>query len=192
MSSNIRLNRICQHCGKEFIAKTTVTKYCGDRCAKLAYKARVRNKKVENSNVETQKIKEQPLLELRSKDILTVKEAAAILSSSIRAVYDMINDGRLKAVNLSKRKTRIRRSEIDKIFEQPDLAVASSVMSLDQESNLTIDNCYPLKELEKKYGISNKALHTFLKRNNVRKLKKGKFVYVPKEEVDELLSSNKN
>ncbi len=29
MSSNIKLQRICQHCGNEFTAKTTVTQYCG-------------------------------------------------------------------------------------------------------------------------------------------------------------------
>ncbi|MFA6334291.1 MAG: CHC2 zinc finger domain-containing protein [Bacteroidales bacterium] len=30
MGSNIRVQRICQYCGKEFTARTTVTKYCGD------------------------------------------------------------------------------------------------------------------------------------------------------------------
>ena len=34
MSSNIRIQRICQHSEKEFAAKTTVIKYCGDDYAK--------------------------------------------------------------------------------------------------------------------------------------------------------------
>ena len=50
MSSNIRVQRICQFCGKEFTARTTVTKYCSDVCAKRAYKARKRTEKVEISN----------------------------------------------------------------------------------------------------------------------------------------------
>ena len=42
MSSNIAIQRICQHCGKEFTARTTVTQYCSDDCAKRAYKARIK------------------------------------------------------------------------------------------------------------------------------------------------------
>lgn len=40
MSSNIKIKKNCQHCGQEFIARTTVIKYCGDYCAKKAYKAK--------------------------------------------------------------------------------------------------------------------------------------------------------
>jgi len=53
MSSNIEIERICQHCDKDFIAKTTVTKYCSDDCAKRAYKARKRAEKTEISIAET-------------------------------------------------------------------------------------------------------------------------------------------
>ena len=38
MSSNIFVQRICEECGNEFTARTTVTRFCGDRCAKRAYK----------------------------------------------------------------------------------------------------------------------------------------------------------
>ena len=48
MSSNIKVQRICQHCGNEFTARTTTTQYCGDTCAKRAYKARLRAAKVES------------------------------------------------------------------------------------------------------------------------------------------------
>ena len=56
MSSNIRVPKICQHCGTEFIAKTTVTKFCTDNCAKRAYKVRKRNEKIDSvPNVAQQK-----------------------------------------------------------------------------------------------------------------------------------------
>jgi len=55
MSSNIRVLRICKLCGEEFIAKTTVTKFCGDRCAKRAYKARKKDEKIGASIAESQK-----------------------------------------------------------------------------------------------------------------------------------------
>lgn len=49
MSSNIKIKKIYQHGGQEFIARTTVTKYCGDNCAKRAYKAKVREQKIQLS-----------------------------------------------------------------------------------------------------------------------------------------------
>ena len=61
MSSNIKVQRICQHCGKEFTARTTITLYCSHRCNSAAYKAKQRAERVEQSNKETQRIKTQPI-----------------------------------------------------------------------------------------------------------------------------------
>ena len=116
MSSNIKVQRICQHCGNEFTARTTVTKYCGDTCAKRAYKARQKTKKVDVSNNETLQVKTKPIEVLKAKEFLTVKDVAALLNCSIRSVYYYIDSGKLKATNLSKRLTRVKRSEIDKLF----------------------------------------------------------------------------
>ena len=52
MSSNIRINRICQYCGKEFEAKKTTSKTCSDKCAKMLYKQRQKEAKIEKSNEE--------------------------------------------------------------------------------------------------------------------------------------------
>ena len=37
MSSNIQIEKVCQWCGKNFIARTTQTAYCSKRCAEHAY-----------------------------------------------------------------------------------------------------------------------------------------------------------
>jgi len=117
MSSNIQIQRVCKHCGKEFTARTTVTQYCSDDCAKRAYKARMRAAKVEASNNETKRIKNQPTEELKAKEFLTVREVAALLNCSLRSAYYYIEAGNIKAVNLGQRITRIKRSEIDKLFQ---------------------------------------------------------------------------
>lgn len=116
MASNIRLERICQYCGRQFIAKTTVTQYCGQNCSKLGYKQKKRNQRIENSNQAVAKIQSKPIDDIKAKEFLTVRDVAKLLNSSRQAVYDMIEKGKLKAVNLSERKTLIKRSEIDKIF----------------------------------------------------------------------------
>ena len=116
MSSNIQVQRICQHCNNEFTARTTVTKYCSDTCNKRAYKARLKVSKIETSNKQTQQIKNQPLEELKTKEFLTVREVARLLNCSVRSTYYYIESGTIKAVNLGQRITRIKRSEIDKLF----------------------------------------------------------------------------
>lgn len=116
MSSKIEVQRICQHCNKEFTARTTVTQYCGEICAKRAYKARLKVSKIEASNKQTQQIKNRPIEELKNKEFLTVREVARLLNCSVRSTYYYIESGTIKAVNLGQRITRVKRSEIDKLF----------------------------------------------------------------------------
>lgn len=116
MSSNIRIQRICQHCNNEFTAKTTVTKYCSDKCAKQAYKERKKLERINASNEETRKIIRLPIEKLKTKEFLTVKEVATLLNCSIRTVYYYIENKNIEAVNLGQRLTRVKRSEIDKLF----------------------------------------------------------------------------
>lgn len=116
MSSNIYVQRICQHCGNEFTARTTVTRFCSSRCKGAAYKEAVKAEKIENSNKETQRIKIQPIEILKAKEFLTVREVASLLNCSVRSVYRSIGKGNVRAVNLGQRVTRVKRSEIDKLF----------------------------------------------------------------------------
>ena len=187
MSSNIKVQRICQYCGNEFTAKTTVTKYCSNTCVKRAYKERLRTAKVEVSNNETKQIKTKPVEELKTKEFLTVRDVATLLNCSIRTIYYYIESGNLKAVNLSQRLTRIKRSDIDKLFENPQ----PNISKPENKSNpiqYDISECYNLTEVQSKYSISEKALHDIIKRNNIPKIKKGWFAYVPKIIIDKLLS----
>jgi excisionase family DNA binding protein len=120
MSSNIKIQRICQHCGNEFTARTTVTRYCGDNCAKQAYNARQKIAKIEASNIETKAIRAKPLEELRAKEFLNVREVSKLIGCSRQTVYSLINMGKLKAVNILKKKTIVRRSDFELFFDKPN------------------------------------------------------------------------
>ena len=116
MSSNIKVQRICENCKQEFTARTTVTRFCSHNCSRKAHKIKIKTAKIENSNNETLQIKLQPLNEIKAKEFLTVKDVAKLLNFSTRTTYRLIQEGEIKAVNLSERKTLIKRSEIDKLF----------------------------------------------------------------------------
>ena len=118
MSSKIEIQRICQYCEQEFTAKTSVTKYCSHSCNQRAYKAFKRAEKVARSNTETKQIKNQPIEQLKAKEFLTVSEVAQLLNCSVRSAYYYIGNGTISAVNLGQRMTRVKRSEIDKLFNK--------------------------------------------------------------------------
>ena len=183
MSSKIEVQRICQHCGNEFTARTTVTRFCSHRCASAAHKQKVRAGKVEQSNKQTQQIKTQPIEELKAKEFLTVREVARLLNCSVRSAYYYIESGAIKAVNLGQRITRVKRSDIDKLFEQPQPLTPQP-----EQIQFDISDCYNLSEVLSKYGISETALQNLIKRNSIPKIKKGWFAYVPKTVIDKLLS----
>ena len=116
MSSNIKVQRICQHCGCEFTARTTVTKYCSHKCISAAYKLRIRENKVKKSNRETTQTINLSIEQLKAKEFLSVKEASILLGFSIRTTYRLIDNGTLNAVNLSDRLTRVKRSHLNKLL----------------------------------------------------------------------------
>ena len=184
MSSNIKIQRICQHCGQEFTARTTVTQYCGDICAKRAYKARQKAGKIVASNNQTTAVKEKPLEEIKAREFLTIRDAATLLSCSRQTVYNLIRNGILQAVNLSERKTLINRAAIDKLFEKSQPTISPTTPTPVKPD---IKDCYTLQALQNMYRLSQKALYELIKRHQIPKLKQGKFVYVPKAAIDQLL-----
>jgi excisionase family DNA binding protein len=187
MSSNIKIHRICQHCGNEFTARTTTTLYCSHRCNSAAYKAKQRAGKVEQSNKETQRIKSQTIDELKAKAFLSIADTCKLIGISRRTVYRMIERGELITGKAGKR-TIIRRSDLEQLlFEQPR-TVAPQPEKQPEQMQFDISECYNLTEVQSKYGISEKALHDIIKRNSIPKIKKGWFAYVPKTVIDKLLS----
>jgi excisionase family DNA binding protein len=194
MSSNIQVQRICQYCGTEFTARTTVTKYCSHRCASMANKARKRAEKVQKSNIETKKIKSQTIDEIKAQEFLTVKEVSMLINCSRQNVYKLINSGKLKATNLLKKKTIVRRCDLDNLFnEVPETETIPEQQINDlkewkQAGEFDIADCYTINEVLEKYSISEKGLHSLIKRENIPKIKKGWYAYVPKTIIDKLLS----
>ncbi len=112
----MEVKRICQHCGNGFTAQTSVTKYCGDICAKRAYKARKRAEKIEASNEETRQIIQAPIVELQAKDFLSIGEVCSLFQVSRATVWRMGRDGKLKTVKIGKRKF-VSRKALDSLFE---------------------------------------------------------------------------
>ena len=120
MSSNLFIPKICKHCGNAFTARTTVTKYCGDTCAKRAYKARKRKEKIQATLTEDMQ-QQKEIVEVHNpnavnnKDFLSVTEASQLIGVSRWTIQRMIQQGRLKAVPFG-RKRIVARWQIENLF----------------------------------------------------------------------------
>ena len=55
MSSNIEIIRVCEQCTDDFVAKKTTTRFCSHKCNNAAYKQRLKEIKMKQSNAETGK-----------------------------------------------------------------------------------------------------------------------------------------
>lgn len=184
MSSNISVYRICGFCGFEFVAHKTTTKYCSLKCSSKDYKRRLKNQKIESSNLQTIKIKNQPLIDLKDKEFLNVKQLALLLGFSTKTVYRLINAKTINTYNFSKRKILIKRSDINALFEVPQTGFEIVIRSIEKRKNDEIKDCYTITEIQKKFNISNGVLYNLIKRNNISKFLQGKFTYVAKKDIE--------
>jgi excisionase family DNA binding protein len=180
MSSNINIVRICQLCRKEFIAKKTVTKYCGLSCARKAYKVKIREDSISKSNTETDKVRSESTLKLQNKKFLTVGEMAEILSISRRSAYLYVSTGKIPSVNFGDRCIRISAEVVDTIFKEKSEKVVS-------HSTLQVKDLYSLADLRVIFGLSDSTLRSLLKRNNITPIKKGRSCYAYKSIIEDLL-----
>jgi excisionase family DNA binding protein len=167
MSSTFEIKRICQHCGKEFTARTTTTAYCSLHCNRIAYKAKQRAVKIETSNKETQRIKNLPFEELKAKEFLTVTQVSKLIGCSRQNVYSLINTGKLKATNILLKKTIVKRSDLDRLFKEPTNQPKTEGIPEKQKQELNewlragafdISESYTLTEVVNNYGISETDL----------------------------------
>lgn len=185
MSSNFTVNKVCEHCGNIFSARTTVTRFCSHKCNSKNYKQKLREEKIGVSNQEVRQVISHKLEELTSLEFLSVKAAAKLLGASNKIVYHMIRSGRLKATNLSARKTVISRADIDLLFETPEIED-------DRRPNCSnLSECCHMGEAQEIYHISEKALFDIIKRNEVPKYQVGKFSYVLKTHLDKIFNPAK-
>jgi excisionase family DNA binding protein len=183
----MEIKRNCEFCKSEFVAQRTNTRYCSLKCNSKHYKAKSRKKKIDDYNTKDKNVVTNDLDTLKTKEFLTAKEVSVLLNCSIRSVYYFIDNGSINAINLGSRMTRIKRSDIDGMFKEPQHKEIKEV-KLVEVKDYDFEECLTINEALKEYNVSSGALYGIIKRNNIPKKQKGKFVYVPKELLDKLFN----
>ena len=178
-TSSIRITKICQWCGVEFEAQKVSTKYCSHRCANLAYKQAVRDKRVKQAEAETLSIKlEKPIEDVKDKEYLSFAQAGKLLGLSRQAVYNMVKAGNLKASKISSRLSFIKRTDIDAMLENKPYKI------LHPKDSVPITDFYTTAEVKEKFQIQESWLYKIAKEHNIpRTFNRGR-TYWSKKHID--------
>lgn len=187
MSSNIKVERICEWCRKKFIAQTTVTRFCSKRCSERSYKERFRQKKMQVSNQET--ATNVANNKWRDKDFLTPTQAGELLGIGRMSIYRYIRAGKIKVVRFE-RKTLISKTDIQAIFDFLSPKESESVEAAEKKAK-SISDFYTRAEIREKYGVKDSWIYKVVAENNVPKtILRGK-AYFSKSHIDRLFSARK-
>lgn len=117
MSSNIRINKTCEYCGNEYIARTVKTRYCSHKCNSRHYKQKARELKIINATKETKTAnsKQNVRPNINNQTVLSINEVCELLGISRNTVYRLIKSDQLNTTRIRGR-VLIKRTEIKKAF----------------------------------------------------------------------------
>jgi DNA binding domain, excisionase family len=182
--SNFTILKQCEHCGNMFEAQKRTTRFCSQRCASLNYKLRKRQELKKEVEQETKqklkpKVKAFDLATIKEKEFLTVTEVSKLFGCSKKTVYRMIEANEINAINLYERLTRIRRKDIEQLFEPA---------KKETPKELTPENCYQMDEIIKQYGVSRNTIYNYVGKYNIQRLKQNGITYYSKSDIDNLFN----
>ena len=187
--SKLKIPKICEQCGKPFEAKTVVTRFCSPICVNKSGK----EKKRESKDVERkQSILEQStnqIAQIQTRPYISITDATVLFGISKDTIRRLIKAGKIPAVNLGQRLTRVSRLHIEAMFTEVVLPEEPKEQPVKLRYNES--ECYKITEVSEKFGVSPSTVNKTIRRNGIPRRQVGKFVYVPKEQIDRIFSNKK-
>lgn len=185
-ASKYKLERKCEMCGETFLAKTLYSRFCSERCKTAAYRAKKKEKKKEQQHQEI--VAQIP----QDRPYISIAEAVHLFGVSRDTIYRLIRSGRIPAINLGERLTRVSRDHIESMFPVVETTVKEKPTPK-PANNYKFDSSdsYTIGEVSKVYGISDSTVYKAIRRMSIPICQKGRFVYVPKVEIDKVFNPQK-
>ena len=174
----LEIKRKCKFCGKAFIIKTLDSIYCCKKCSEAAY---AQKKRAEAKEKKLALIaKSVPKL----RDYISIREAVAIYGVERDTLYLMVRRGQIPSINIGTRLTRINRK-----FAKRPIAKHIKETPLPKKYSLEPEDCYTIGEVCEKYHINDSSVWAHVRKYSIPSRQIGNYVYVPKEEIDNLYKS---
>lgn len=177
------IKRKCKVCGKVFVAKTLDSHYCSPKCGKVAWK---RKKDAKDKSARLEAIAQQ-IPDIR--EYISVKEAVAMFGVERNTLYRLIKSGRIPAVNIGTRLIRIKRSDMENLFLTRPESIAEKERSIPKLYSMEPEDCYTITQVCEKYHINDSSVWAHVRKYSIPSRQIGNYVYVPKQEIDNLYKS---
>ena len=194
--------RKCKYCGKEFVARNGMQKYCCEECQTKAKEARKKRQLDFMNAVE-------PVIDLQCQEYLRFAKAAILMGCSRQYVYKLVNEGKLAASRISSRMAFIRKADIEKMLTgnpyhrvlptnrpkkasvpttKEGKANAKNVESNAQESEVL--DYISGEEVMRIYKVKKSWLYTSAKRNQVPVCRIAGMNYYSRKHMDALFGKS--
>ena len=158
----MEVRKICQWCGKPFIAQKTTTCYCSHQCSNLGYKERIRERK-------RQLKRSQELLQPRQaaegQDFFSFAQAAKLMGVTRQYIYKLVKESKLRASRISGKKSLIRRADIELMMK------TKPYERIMPKEDFDITEYYTAEEIAEKYKVNAKWVWTYTRQHKVPKVR---------------------
>ena len=194
--------RKCKYCGKEFVAKSGMQKFCCEECQTKAKEARKKRQQDFMNAVE-------PVIGLQNQEYLTFAKAAILMGCSRQYVYKLVNEGKLVASRISSRMAFIRKADIEKMLagnpyhrvlptNRPKKSTTqttkeSKANAMNVESNVQESEVLDYisgEEVMRIYKVKKSWLYTSAKRNQVPVCRIAGMNYYSRKHMDALFGKS--
>ena len=171
----MEVRKICQWCGKPFIAKKTTTCYCSHQCSNLGYKGRIRERKRQ-----MRKMQEllQPKQAAEGQDFFSFAQAAKLMGVTRQYVYKLVKESKLRASRISEKKSLIRRADIELMLK------TKPYERIVPKDDFDMSEYYTAEEIAEKYKVNAKWVWTYTRQHKIPKVKVRQFNYYSKKHID--------
>ena len=196
----MRPTRKCEFCGKTFVPRSGMQKYCSEECQAEAKRLRKKRQQDLINGIE-------PIMELQHQEYLTFSKAAILMGCTRQYIYKLVANGKLKASRLSSRMAFVRKADIEKMFEgNPYKRVVPASKSKHchkaktekptqnqepikgKEENEVLDY-YSGEEVMSIYKVKKSWLYTSAKRNQIPMCRIAGKNYYSKRHIDEFFGT---
>lgn len=190
----MKTTKKCQFCGKPFVTRSGMQRYCSEACQAEAKRARTAQK---NNLFKVAR----PFMEIQHQEYLTFSKAATLMGCSRQYIYKLAATGKLKASRISNRMAFIRKADIERMLEgnpyhrilpgstsTPKKSVSSSKpvkKEIRENKNDEVLDFYSGEEVMSLYKVKQSWLYTSAKRNHIPICRIAGKNYYSKRHIDE-------
>ena len=186
--SKLKIPKICPQCGKPFEAKTVTTVYCSKHCVDTAHKAKKKQALEEERTQTLLQEKAEAIATIQTRPYITIAEAVVLFGISKNTLHRLIKAGKIPAVNLGERLTRVSRSHIEAMFTAVPVPEEKPQEPQPVKLQYETSECYTIVEASEKYDVAPLTMGTLIRRSKIPRYRVGNLVYVPKAEIDNIFN----